>query len=320
MSRLAPAYRSRRPTETVLYALVREHLETFLAHARESYGAPLPRYVENEFREYLRCGVFAYGFIRARCESCDHELLVAFSCKLRGLCPSCTGRRMANEAASLVDRVLPAVPVRQWVLSLPFELRALAAFNAKALTALSRIFAEAVGQWYRRWAERAGIGCGDAARPGAVTFVQRFGSSLNLNVHFHTCFLDGIYVRDAAGHFAFHGAPSPNRDDIEGVVRSVHRRALRWLARHGHLARPPLEKCSNEAELPSPIEACAAIATQRGTMRALAPGADSTQVAREAVWVHAATILTQGAGLRWFPLTRRSTATWSSSAYRPSRA
>jgi len=83
----------------------------------------------------------------ARCESCDHDLLVAFSCKLRGLCPSCAGRRMANEAASLVDRVLPAVPVRQWVLSLPFELRALVALHAKALTALSRMFAEAVGQW-----------------------------------------------------------------------------------------------------------------------------------------------------------------------------
>jgi hypothetical protein len=53
---------------------------------------------------------------------------------------------MANEAASLVDRVLPAVPIRQWVLSLPFELRALAAFDARALTALSRIFADAVGQ------------------------------------------------------------------------------------------------------------------------------------------------------------------------------
>jgi hypothetical protein len=169
---------------------------------------------------------------------------------------------MANEAATLADRVLPAVPMRQWVLSLPFELRALAAFNAKALTALSRIFADAVGQWYRGWAERAGVAHGDAARPGAVTFVQRFGSSLNLNVHFHTCFLDGIYVRDATGHLVFHGAPPPNSDDLEGVVRIVHQRSVRWLTRHGHLERPPLEDRSNEAALPSPIEACAAIAAR----------------------------------------------------------
>ena len=63
--------RARLPTpprmETVLHELVREHLETFLEHARDTYGAPVPPYVEGEFREYLRCGVFAHGFVRARC-------------------------------------------------------------------------------------------------------------------------------------------------------------------------------------------------------------------------------------------------------------
>jgi len=61
LARLAPAYALRRPTETALYALVRDHLETFLAHARETYDAPLPRYVQNELRGYLLCGVFAHG-------------------------------------------------------------------------------------------------------------------------------------------------------------------------------------------------------------------------------------------------------------------
>jgi hypothetical protein len=144
LSALAAAYRPRRPTETVLYAVVRDWLETFLAHARESYEAPLPRYVEDELRGYLKCGVFAHGFVRAHCDSCGHDLLVAFSCKARSVCPSCTGRRMANTAAHLVDRVLPAVPVRQWVLSLPWELRALAAFKADVLSALARIFVEAI--------------------------------------------------------------------------------------------------------------------------------------------------------------------------------
>lgn len=110
MSALAPAYRPRRPTETVLYSLVRAHLETFLAHARETYAAPLPKYVESEFREYLRCGVFAHGFSRAHCDACGHDLLVAFSCHGRSICPSCCGRRMVNVAAHLVDRVLPDVP------------------------------------------------------------------------------------------------------------------------------------------------------------------------------------------------------------------
>ena len=50
MARLAPPYLPRRPTETVLYRVVRESLDTFVAQARETYERPLPRYVENELR------------------------------------------------------------------------------------------------------------------------------------------------------------------------------------------------------------------------------------------------------------------------------
>jgi hypothetical protein len=76
---MAPAYRPRRPTSTALYTLVRDHLETFLGWARETYDKPLPPYVEDELRSYLRCGVFAHGFVRCRCEACGHDLLVAYS-------------------------------------------------------------------------------------------------------------------------------------------------------------------------------------------------------------------------------------------------
>jgi hypothetical protein len=88
---LAPAYRPRRPTETVLYSLVREHLESFVAYARDNYDGGLPRYVEDELRGYLKCGVFSEGFVRAHCDVCGHDLLIAFSCKSRTTCPSCAG-------------------------------------------------------------------------------------------------------------------------------------------------------------------------------------------------------------------------------------
>ena len=103
---LAPAYAPRRPTETVLYGLVRQHLESFLGFAREQYDGGLPRYVEQELRAYLKCGLFSEGFTRCHCDACGHDLLVAFSCHGRTICPSCTGRRMGNGAAHLVDRVL----------------------------------------------------------------------------------------------------------------------------------------------------------------------------------------------------------------------
>ena len=54
---------------------------------------------------------------------CHDEIVVAFSCKRRGICPSCTARRMADTAAHLVDRVLPRAPSRQWVFTVPKPLR-----------------------------------------------------------------------------------------------------------------------------------------------------------------------------------------------------
>ncbi|WP_407244113.1 transposase zinc-binding domain-containing protein [Klebsiella michiganensis] len=61
-----------------------------------------------------------YGFAASLAHA---EHLVAFSCKRRGFCPSCGARRMAESAALLVDEVLPEQPMRQWVLSFPFQLR-----------------------------------------------------------------------------------------------------------------------------------------------------------------------------------------------------
>ena len=269
VARLAPAYQPRKPTETVLYRVVRDTLETFLAETRETYAAALPRYVEREFRGYLRCGVFAHGFTRCHCDTCGHDVLVAFSCKSRALCPSCAGRRMANTGAHLVDRVLPDVPVRQFVLSLPYELRLLAAFKADVLGALVRIFVNQVFANYRARAKRAGIERGEC---GAITFVQRFGGSLNLNVHFHTVFIDGIFTRDGSGRVRFHPASAPEADELQTIARRVHRAAMAWLQRHGHVDERPSEARSSDIPEPAALDACAAIAMQRGAFAKLATG------------------------------------------------
>jgi hypothetical protein len=263
---LAPAYIPRRPTETVLHQLVRTHLESFLAYARENYDGGLPRYVEQEFREYLRCGDFSLGFTRAHCDTCGHDLLVAFSCHRRSICPSCCGRRMANTAAYLVDRVLPDVPVRQYVLTMPYELRKLVAFKADVLTALARIFIESVFASYRTRAKRNGI---EGAQCGSVNFVQRFGS-LNLHVHYHLLVLDGVFARDSEGQLVFHPAEAPTAADLDAIVARTACRATAWLRRHGHVDDSQLEARSNDPPAQTALEACAAIAMGRGNVATLA--------------------------------------------------
>jgi len=106
------------------------------------------------------------------------------------------------------------------VLSLPFDLRALAAFRADVLSALVRIFIEAVFARYRAWAKREGLG---AAPTGAVTHIQRYGSSTNSNVHAHSMLLDGAFTRDEEGRLRFRAAPPPTREELGEVVRRVHR-------------------------------------------------------------------------------------------------
>jgi hypothetical protein len=86
-------------------------------------GKFLPDHVQQEFTDFLKCGLLEHGFLRFRCESCHHEKLMAFSCKKRGFCTSCVARRMVDSAALLVDEVLPKKPIRQWVLTVPFPLR-----------------------------------------------------------------------------------------------------------------------------------------------------------------------------------------------------
>jgi hypothetical protein len=129
-------YERRRPEETILHCLVREHLETFLAQVEARAGTGLPEFVRDEFETFLECGILAHGFLRVRCADCAHEKLVAFSCKRRGFCPSCGARRMAQSVAVLVDEIIPRVPLRQWVLSFPIPLRILFAAWPELLTPL----------------------------------------------------------------------------------------------------------------------------------------------------------------------------------------
>src|SRR4030095_16728122 len=170
-------YCPRDPAESTLYQTIGSNLETFLARQQQR-GAPVPEFVEEEFRAFLQCGVLEYGFLRLRCRACGFNRLLAFSCKGRAFCPSCCGRRMADTAAHLVDRVIPAVPVRQWVLSLPYAVRYRVAFDGAVLGKVLGIFIRAVFASLRRRANECGIPRGQC---GAVTFVQRFGSDLRLN-------------------------------------------------------------------------------------------------------------------------------------------
>ncbi len=111
------------------------------------FHSPKP-YVRKAFAKYLECGIFAHGFARARCGDCGHDCFVAFSCKGRGVCPSCNRRRMVETAAHLTDHVFPRLPVRQWVLSVPKRLRYFMQRDSAVLGCPRAYFRDAQGGRY----------------------------------------------------------------------------------------------------------------------------------------------------------------------------
>ena len=227
-----PGYQRHKPEQTLLYQIIEHHYPEFQM-LMETQNRPLPRYVQQEFDEYLRCGRLEYGFLRVRCENCHDEKLVAFSCKRRGICPSCGARRMADSAALLVDEILPEQPIRQWVLSFPFQLRFLFAsypeIMGKVLGIVNRVLSTHL-------IHKAGFTRTDA-QTGAVTLIQRFGGALNLNIHFHMLLLDGVYAVDDYGKMRFHRVKAPELIELTKLVHTISHRVARFLERRGLLVR-----------------------------------------------------------------------------------
>jgi hypothetical protein len=168
---------------------------------------------------------------------------------------------MADFAAHLVDRVLPFVPVRQWVLSLPIPMRLALAFDRELCRRARSIFVRAIQGSLERRAMRAGI---PYPETGAVTVVQRFGSALNLNLHFHSLVLDGVLAsRTATGALEFFDLGPPPPEELARILARVRARILLMLRRQGVLTP---ESRLDESFLPADsttLAACAAASSQR---------------------------------------------------------
>ena len=183
-------YVQRRPEDMLLYQLIADNLQTFI-HNLSEQGKSLPEHVTKEFKAYLKCGIYAHGFIRLKCKDCRKETLLAFSCKKRGFCASCTAKKMAEVAAHLVDNLLPKALYRQFVLSVPIPLRYWMATNKKLTAKIHKIFADETDFLYQTKAAKRGF---KAIGSGSINFIQRFGGAINLNIHFHLLQMGGVYV------------------------------------------------------------------------------------------------------------------------------
>ena len=226
-------YHRRQPERTVLYRVVQAHLATWLALHDGGCGGHAPALTEREFRRYLECGILAHGFARARCPDCGHDFIVAYSCKGRGICPSCTTRRMVETAAHLTDHVFPRLPVRQWVLSLPKRLR-YHLDDAQLQNAVLHSLLHGIEQGLRKSLPETDGATQINTHIGAVVFIHRFGGLLNAHLHFHVLMIDGVFCEEEAGHLHFQETYL-TAEQMMHLQRTIRQRIVRLFVRRGLL-------------------------------------------------------------------------------------
>ena len=108
---------------------------------------------------------------------------------------------------------------------MPFALRFLLATDPEALTQVLGIVYRAIsGSNLRKALLTQATG-----ETGAVTLVQRFGSALNLNIHFHMLFLDGAYL--AGTHPpVFRRIGAPDAKELQALVERIAERIGRGVS------------------------------------------------------------------------------------------
>ena len=268
---LGSVYKSRSPKNTILHQVVTEHFQKFLGSLNsdpdQNIITSIPDHVEAEFDSYLKCGILEHGFVKMSCTDCKATLLVPFSCKKRGFCPSCIGKRMNEGASFFVSSVIPKSPVRQWVLSFPMPARFWMARNPELMGSLLNIFIRAVRGYYRdSFIKHSGIKVSEyKIQTGALTVIQRFGGGLNLNIHFHTLFLDGVYVskvEDSENKPTLVQALPMRNEEIEKVLKTIQKRMVRHLIKRDLLSKYENDPIPDQIEEPTLLDSLQSASVQ----------------------------------------------------------
>jgi len=189
------AYRPRSPRASSLYQLVETHFETLKRLWEERFERRYgfwQGYWDSAVFSYLDCGLFESGFARVVCPECRFEFLVAFSCKGRGLCPSCGAKRAAIFSQLLQSKILADVPHAQWVFTLPKMLRPYFLYHRELLGELAQLAYETVREMMAAAVDES------HARPGMGAVIQTFGSSLKWNPHIHAIVTRGVFLDDGS--------------------------------------------------------------------------------------------------------------------------
>jgi ribosomal protein S27E len=218
----APHYRPRAPTNA-LKELVEDSFEELFRdwdeRFRKGHGPLHPR-LRKLFEEFGKCGDPHYGFLRLRCPECAQEKIVPFSCKSRGLCPSCSKKRAIAWAERMAGEVLPVVPYAGLVFTIPKMLRPHFLWDRTLYRDLCREAYAATLEFLR-----AQFPALEGPVPAMVISPQSFGSLLNFHPHLHAVLSQGVFDKQGDFH------PVPGDLDWRPLEELFRARTLKLMVR-----------------------------------------------------------------------------------------
>jgi hypothetical protein len=185
--------------------------------------------VTKTFDEYLNCGILAHGAARVYCDECKHSLLIPFSFKRRGVCPSCGAKRAVKFAEHIFSNVIDDVPHRHTVFTIPKRLRVFFKYDRSLNTILFRAAWQALS-------EVLGV---DDRELGAIFTVQTAGEALNYHPHLRGLLADGHWQDGVFTTFS--------EIDLEALTQAFAERVLA----HGHRS-PSKSSPSTTTSSPTP--------------------------------------------------------------------
>jgi transposase-like zinc-binding protein/putative transposase len=224
-----------RSSTNPLKEIVEEHLEELFQRWEARFAAdlgPLHPRVKKLFESFTRCGDLHFGFLRIRCLNPDctqkGELLLPYSCKARGLCPSCGQRRAIEWAERMVEEVLPRVPYRQLVFTIPRRLRKYFLFDRSLYGDLCRAAYASTRDYLRKLAP-GGFPTLKRAVPAMVVVPQSFGDLLVHHPHAHALVSLGLFLRDGSFH-------SIEDVDFSGLEDTFRERVFNFMIKRGKIS------------------------------------------------------------------------------------
>ena len=172
---------------------------------------------------YLDCGNMRRNKATLECTKCLIRREFPLSCKRRNFCEACGLRRQRDRGDFLRHKVIGATPMRLWTVTLPHPARTFLGGEPQLTTAVLGAVLRRITRYIRMSIKRAqDLTTVRIVHTGAITVIQRVGTDLDGNLHFHILFTNGAFVQLRTDDgLTFVELPQPTDEDIAEIARDI---------------------------------------------------------------------------------------------------